>query len=284
MASKAIQDRGARGLEISRGAAFLGGLDLTRSINAFEDFIADHLAEDSTVAVNQAGTAITAAVISAAAGAPKAGHGGWIQGATDDVDANIVDEVALGAKPWLQANALSAVRGGLLVAECGLVVPSALTARRYFFGLSDDETEGTGDNPIVITSGTTITATADDAVGFIMSSGATDNDAYYSGAVKATVVGTALNLSTASEGSAVGPAVVDDYTKLRVEVDVLGNTWFYGIVSADGQREVVPAFADFQAAAITITVPLLPVFSASTTAATSVEWELDYLFGGVREG
>src|SRR3990172_1684609 len=259
--SQGIKDRGVRGLEVGKKLALVGGFDPTRTIYAFEDFIADHLAEDSTVAVNQAGTAITAAAITATAGAPKAGHGGWIQGATDDVDANIVDEVALGAKPWLDLSALR--QGQLAVAEFGFVVPVALTARRYFFGLSDDETEGTADNPIHIASGTTITAQANDAAGFIMSSQATDVDGWYTGAVLATVVGTAKNVSTSSEGSAVGPAVVDDYSKLRVEADVSGNVWFYGIVHAPGQREIVPAFCDVQEAAITAAVLYLPVFSAS---------------------
>jgi hypothetical protein len=274
-------DRGQRGIEFSKRASFTGGIDPTRSIQLFEDFIGvgATLADNPNVLVSQAGTPITVAVVSAAAGAPTAGHGGWIGGATDDVDANIVDEVALGKKPWLVPAALGS--GQLAVAEIAFVVPSALTARRYFVGLTDDETEGTGDNPIVITSGTTITATADDAVGFIMSSQATDADGYYTGAVKATVVGTAKNVSTASEGSAVGPAVVDDYTKLRVEVDANGGTWFYGIVSGTGQRSVIPAFCDFQDAAVTAASPLLPMFSASTTAATSVEWEIDYMFGGV---
>ena len=163
-----FSDRKHRGLWLSdRRLVPAGGLDLSQTLFKMEDFIADHIAEDATVAVNQAGTAITAAAISATAGAPKAGHGGWIAGATDDVDANIVDEVALGVKPWLQADAIRS--NERLFCEFGFVVPTALTARRYFFGFSDDETEGTGDNPIVITSGTTITATADDAVGFIMS-------------------------------------------------------------------------------------------------------------------
>lgn len=276
----AFRDRNHRGLELAdRRLVLAGGFDPTRSPYAFEDFIGDHLAEDSTVAVNQAGTAVTAAAINAAAGAPEAGHFGWIAGATDDVDANIVDEVALGAKPWLNFSALNSRQ--LAVCEFGFVIPSALTARRYFFGWSDDETEGTGDNPITIATGTTISATADDAVGFIMASTATDADGYYTGAVKATSVGTALNVTTASEGSTVGPAVVDDYTKLRVEADSSGNCWFYGIVSAAGQREIVPLFCDFQAAAVTADILYLPVFSASTTAATSVEWELDYIYGGV---
>src|SRR3990167_5926949 len=70
------------------------------SLVAFEDFIGDHIAEDSTVTVNQSGTALTAAALSATAGPAPVGHGGWIGGKTDDVDGEI-DEVALGGGLWL---------------------------------------------------------------------------------------------------------------------------------------------------------------------------------------
>jgi len=280
MGNDAIKDRGVRGLQVPRKLSLLGGLDPTRSIYQFEDFIGDHIAEDSAIVVNQSGTALTAAAISEAAGFPIEGHGGWITGKTDDVDAEI-DEVALGAKPWLNPSALKA--GQLVVCEIAFVVPTALTARQYFVGLSDDETEGTATNGALnIASGITISAVAADAAGFIMSSLATDNDAWYSAAAKATVVGTALNLATSSEGPVnIGPAVVDDYTKLRVEVDVLGNCWFYGIVSATGQREVEPTFGDFQAAAITADIVYLPLFTAAPTTTTGVEWDIDYMYGGV---
>jgi hypothetical protein len=276
-----IKDRGRRGLEFPKPTILLGGVDPTRSIYAFEDFIGDHIAEDSTIVVSQSGIPTTAAALNAGAGFPVEGHGGWIAGSVDNVDDEI-DEVALGAKPWLNPAALNARQ--LVVAEIALVVPSALTARGYFAGLGDAETGGADDDGMLsISTGTTLVSGATgDAAGFVMSSLATDNDAWYSGAVKATVVGTALNLATASEGPVnIGPAVVDDYTKLRVEVDVLGNVWFYGIVSAAGQREVVPTFGDFQAAAITADIPYLPIFQARSTTTTAVEWELDYLFGAV---
>lgn len=267
-----ILDRGVKGLYVPRKLVVAGGFDPTKSIYAFEDFIADHIAEDSTVQVNQSGTPLTAAVISAAAGGPTAGHGGWIQGKTDDVDAEI-DEVALGAKPWLVPAALAA--GQVAVGEIGFVVPTALTARQYFFGLTDDETEGTGTNGSLNIDGTTnVVAVAADAAGFIMSSLATDADGYY----LANVIATTAIADGVNSGLT---AVVDDYTKLRVEVDVSGNAFFYGIVSGAGQREVTPVYVGVLPAAVTAASPLIPLFSAAPTTTTGVEWEIDYLYGGV---
>lgn len=274
-----IQDRGTH-LQVGKRLAAYAGWEPQRSIYAFEDFIADHLAEDSTVVVNQSGTPTTAAAISATAGGPTAGHGGWIAGSVDNVDDEI-DEVALGAKPWLVPAALGT--GQLIVAEFGFVVPTALTARGYFVGLGDAETGGADDDGMLsISTGITLVSGATgDAAGFVMSSLATDADGYYAGAVKATAVGTAVNVSTASATSAIGPAVVDDYTKLRVEVDVNGSVWYYGIVSAAGKREITPYFGNRQNAAVTASAVLMPIFQARSTTTTAVEWEIDYIYGGV---
>lgn len=248
-----------------------GFLDPTRTVWAFEDFIGDHIAEDSTITVNQSGTPLTAAAISATAGAPTAGHGGWIAGKTDDVDAEI-DEVALGAKPWMS---VARVGNGMMVAEVGFVIPTALTARQYFFGLTDDETEGTTTNgPLNIQTGTTLTSVATDAAGFIYSSLATDNDGWYTASVNADTDGVVTNSGLTG--------VVDDYTKLRVEIDSSGTAFFYGIVSADGGREITPTNVTGAVNTVATTALLLPYFSAAPTTTTGVEWEIDYLFGAVR--
>ena len=273
-------NRKQRGLYHSRRVNFAGGVDPTRSLYLFEDFITDHIAEDSNVVVNQSGTPTTAAAISAAFGGPTAGHGGWIGGSVDNVD-NEIDEVALGAKPWLVPAALTG--GNLIVAEIAFVIPTALTARMYFAGLGDAETGGADDDGMlsIVTGTTLVSGATGDAAGFVYSSLATDADGYYTGAVKATSVGTALNVSTSSEGATVGPGVVDDYTKLRVEVDVNGSCYFYGIVSGAGARETDAAFCDFQNAAITAASVFEPIFSAASTTTTAVEWEIDYMYGGV---
>jgi hypothetical protein len=112
-----------------------------------------------------------AAAINASAGPTPVGHLGWVAGKTDDVDAEI-DEVALGKLPWLSVAGVPT--GGRIFGEIGFVIPTALTARQYFFGLTDDETEGTGTNgSLNITGTTTVVDVATDAAGFIFSSLAT---------------------------------------------------------------------------------------------------------------
>lgn len=243
------------------------------AVVAFEDFIADHIAEDSTVTVNQSGTALTAAAISATAGPAPVGHGGWIAGRTDDVDAEI-DEVALGAKPFLNPSRSDAQ---MTVCEFGFVIPTALTARQYFIGFSDDETEGTATNGALnIATDTTITAVADNAAGFIFSSLATDANGFYMGAVKATTVGTAV-LSTPTD---LATAVVDQYTKLRVEVDSDGDVYFFGVSTAvTANRRAKVEYLGSQAAAVTANILYVPLFTAAPTTTTGVEWEIDYIFG-----
>jgi len=265
-----ILDRGSRGLHVPRPLKVVSGgwFEPQGGIYSFEDFIADHLAEDSTVTLNQSGTPITAGAINAAAGAPTAGHGGWIAGATDDVDAEI-DELALGAKPWLVPEA---VGDGMIVAEIGFVIPTALTARQYGFYLTDDETEGTATNgSLNIQTGTTVVDVATDAAGFIFSSLATDADGWYTANTKN---------GTQAVGTSVLTGVVDDYTKLRIEIDASGNAAFFGIVSGAGGREVAVSFLEGKAAAVTASVALVPLFIAAPTTTTSVEWEVDYIFGG----
>lgn len=253
-----------------------------------EDFIAPqaatYLTEGAHVNIAQSGTPTAAAALSASAGAPVAGHGGWIAGSVQNVDGEI-DEVALGDVGWLVPSALPT--GGVIIAEIGLVVPTALTARMYFAGFGSTATGGADDDgELSIVTGITLVsgATNGDAAGFVMSSLATDVDAWYCGAVKATSVGTAYNATVGTYGAAQGPAIVDDYTKLRVEVDSDGDVYYYMIVSPDGGREVVPGFVQMQNAAITAAEAYLPKFSAASTTTTAVEWELDYIFGAGSAG
>lgn len=276
------RDRGVRGIfrtrpTVLRDSAWIdpaGG-----PVMSFEDFIADHIAEDSTVTVNQSGTPLTAAALSATAGPAPVGHGGWLAGKTDDVD-NEIDEVALGGAAWLNPTAQT---GGMIVCEIGFVIPTALTARGYFFGFGDATTGGADDDGMLaITSGTTLVSGATgDAAGFVYSSEATDANAFYMGAVKATAVGTAVLPSTYSSGDAdLQTMVVDDYTKLRVEIDSSGNVYFYGRTDKNSEnRRIEPRFQGSQAAAVTANVLYVPIFSARSTTTTGVEWEIDYIFG-----
>jgi len=286
-----ILDRGKRGLRVERQPLVLGPgsyLDpCAAGPHLFEDFIGPigaTLADSSRISVAQSGTATTTAALSGTAGAPVAGHGGWIAGSVDNVD-NEIDEIALGDAPWLVPAALPA--GGLIVAEIGFVVPVALTARMYFAGLSDAATGGADDDgPISIVTGTTtVSGVTADGVGFLMSSLATDADAWYAVASKATTAGTAFN-TTSGTGASAGPAVVDKYTKLRVEVDVDGDCYFYVVVDggSNGRDQITPVYQQAQAAAVTAATALLPIFTAASTTTTAVEWEIDYIFGAATHG
>lgn len=246
------------------------------SVTLFEDFLVDVLADSPLVTVTQSGTPLTAAVIDNTAGAPTAGHGGWVGGKTDDVDAEI-DEVAFGGlgtgagtPPFVPARA----GNGVLVAEFGFVIPTALTARQYFVGWGDDPTEGTGTNGQINISGTYTTVTpATDAAGFVFSSLATNPTIWKHASVNTNVDGT-VNATTESTAG-----IVDCYTVVRVEIDVLGNAYFYQSVapaSTFSRQEPVPVGS--RALAVAPAALLLPRFDAAPTTTTGVEWEIDYCF------
>jgi hypothetical protein len=111
---------------------------------------------------------------------------------------------------------------------------------------------------------------ATNAVGFIMSSLATDADGYY---MANTNAGTQALI-----GNSGITAVVDDYTILRVEVDASGNAFLYGAISAAS----IPTELSYLGAAgsaVATTAVLIPMFSAAATTTTAVTWEIDYMFG-----
>ena len=285
MAGSGVSDRGRNGLrytdkkQVFKGASWV---EPQGSISLFEDFLgpATAAASDIVMAGNahifQSGTALTDAVIAPTAGPAPIGFGGWIQGKTDDVDGEI-DSVALGQFPWMRPDQ---VGNGMMVAEVGCVIPPALTARGYLFGFTDVVHEGTGDGALSIVTGITLVAgnSSADGAGFVYSSLATDVDGFYMGAVKATVVGTAVLTSAGSLES----VAVDNYIKLRVEVDTDGDVYFYGAEDlGTANRRIEPVFQGSQAAAITATTLQFPMFSAHSTTTTGVEWEVDYIFGAI---
>jgi hypothetical protein len=234
----------------------------------FDDFLIDVLADDPYVTVTQSGTAITAAAVSATAGDPVAGHGGWIAGATDDVDAEI-DEVSVGGlgtgagTPWLRADQVGT---GVLVCEWGITIPTALTARQYFAGLSDDPVEGTATNgPLNIQSTTTIVDVAADAAGWIFSSLASTPTVWKFGATDSGTQDTATDGLTGS---------ADTWRGMRVEVDVNGDCYF----STRATRGGTLTFWGKSANGLSPDVLLVPVFTAAPTTTTAVSWEIDYCF------
>jgi hypothetical protein len=250
---------------------FLGGswTEPYGSISIFEDFLVDALADTPYVTVTSSGTATAAAAISATAGDPVPGHGGWLAGATDDVDAEI-DEIAVGGLA-ATASVFRADRAGtgLLVCEWAFTVPTALTTRQYFVGVSDDPTEGTGTNgPMNITGTTTIVSPASDAAGFILSSLATA-PTVWKGASVDTDVDSAL---------LTGPtAVADTFTRLRVEIDSDGNCYLYGDVGNGYTDGRALPFVGTTSVGTSPDVLLVPIFTAAPTTTTAVPWELDWV-------
>lgn len=236
----------------------------------FEDFIMDVLADDPLVTVTQSGTPTTAAAVSAAAGDPVPGYGGWVAGATDDVDAEI-DEISVGGlgtgagTPWLQANQ---VGSGVIVCEWATTIPTALTARQYVAGLSDDPVEGTGTNGFLnIATTTTITDVANDAAGWIFSSLATSPTIWKFGATDSGTQDTA-NATNGPTG------VADTWIGLRVEVDVNGDCYF----SSRAKRGGTLTFYGKSANGLSPDVLLVPKFDIAPTTTTAVPWEVDYCF------
>ena len=247
------------------------------SVTLWEDFLVDVLADSPLVSVIQSGTPLTAGVITTSGGGTiSAGQGGWVAGKTDDVD-NEIDELIFGGLSTATAGAIfrpERAGNGLMVTELGMVIPTALTARQYFFGWTDDPTEGTATNgPLNIQTGYTLVDVADDAAGWIYSSLATAPTVWKYGSTLATAQST---VSAQTEG---GTAVVDAYTVLRVEIDSAGNAYFF--MSTSGSTSIGrsdPVMVGAQALAVTASVPLLPVFTAAATTTTGVEWEVDYCF------
>lgn len=229
-----------------------------------EDFLGDTLDANKWL-LTQSGTPTAAGAMSATAGDPKAGIGGWFAGATDDVDAE-ADELAFDTTATTGAFRADAITqsGGLLICEWGLTVPTALTTRQYFAGLTDDATEGSGAIAIIVTT-TTVTDTATDAAGWVFGSAATDNTHWL-----------AVSTDSNSESTiTAGPtAAFDTWVGLRTEVDVLGDCHM-------AARSVRGGKATYYGTTSTGTSPdvqLIPYFAASPTTTTAVPWELDYMF------
>jgi hypothetical protein len=264
-----LNDRGIRGLELDNQRLVMKGaswVEPQSSIVCFEDFTGDAINTFQTI-VTQSGTP-TAGAISATAGDPVAGVGGWLAGATDDVDAEI-DEIAFFA-PAATAGTFRADRAGqgMLVVEFGFTVPTALTARQYFTGFSDDPTEGTATNGALnIQTAYTLVDVADDAAGWVFSSLATAPTVWK---WASTLAGTGSTVSASTEGVT---QVADTAIKNRVELDSLGNAFFYQALSSGDM-----AYKGANALAVTPTVKLIPLFTAAPTTTTAVPWEIDYCF------
>ena len=273
--SGTVLDRGSTVQYVDKPLVFKDAswIDPEGSVSLFEDFLSAHgTLATGNCTITQGGTPATAAALNATAGPAPVGQGGWVAGSVQAADDEI-DEVALGGVTWINPTRAG---NGMAVCEFGFVVPVALTARRYFAGFGTATTAAGADGTLSIVTGITLVdgSGTGDGAGFVYSSTATDVDGWYIGAVKATVVGTAVNSGLT--------AIVDNYQKLRVEIDSDGNVFFFGGVddaSTPVNRAVPVGFVGSAAAAVTANELYIPIFSAASTTTTAVEWEVDYIFG-----
>ncbi len=243
----------------------------------WEDFLVDVLADTPLCSLVQTTTPTTAGVVTVSGGGTASvGAGGWVGGSTEAVD-NSLDELSFGGLGTAAAGAVfrpECAGNGMMVMEIGFVIPVALTARQYYVGWADDPTDaGTTNGPLNIQTGYTVVDVNTDAAGFIFSSLATAPTIWK---YAATLSGAQSTASASTEGAT---AIVDAYTVCRVEVDVLGNAFFYQSVSpGTGIGRQAPVGVGSLALATTPTIPLLPMFTAGGTTTTAVEGDVDYCF------
>jgi hypothetical protein len=270
-------DKGTKGFQHQDKTLVMNGASWVEpqgAIVCFEDFMIDVLADSPFVSFTHTGTPSVAAATSLTGGGTvSAGMGGWVAGATEAADNSSV-ELVVGA---LESAATGTFRpervgNGVMVFECGFVIPTALTARQNFVGWTDDATDAYA-GALMLDSAYVNTATASDAAGWIFSSKATAPTVWKYGSVLATA---ASAVSAETEGIT---AVVDAYTVCRVEIDVLGNAYFFQ--SSSGSTAIgrqAPTMRGANALAVTPTVGLVPMYSAQATTTTAVQWEVDYVF------
>ena len=148
---------------------------------------------------------------------------------------------------------------GSLIFVARVMNLTAITNRALFLGFTDTVAQ---ENPIEV-SGTTITSSASDAVGFMFDTAAT-TDVWYVQGVKADT-DTPLTAASVNGGNVVPTA--GTYQEFRIEVSTDGDATFY----IDGEM------CGFVANCVTPTVLLTPIVlvEARTTAAQTVY--VDYL-------
>lgn len=261
-----ITDRGIRGLTHQDKPIKMSGaswLEQTGAAVLYDDFVGDTLNTNLWLATEVA-TGVPWA-ISATAGDPVAGHGGWASAQTDNVDA-ASEELAAGASATAGQWLASRAGQGMLVFQCRLTIPTAITARIINAGFTDDPTEGIA--LAMSLSGTTWTTTATDAALWVLSSTATDNDNFVGQTVDTNVDGTHIASDVA--------AAADTATVLRVELDSVGGAYFY---QSDGAT-AAPKFQGYVSVGASEDVLLCPYVALASTTTTAADIELDYVTVG----
>jgi len=213
-------------------------------VKLFDDFLGDVIADQYSTGAETGGsggsTAITAAV------------NGVLRITTDDQTDG--DRIALTTQLNWQAS-----DGGMIM-EARLKCVTAITYRTIFVGFTDVLAASTTVEMPIEMSGSTLTSTADDAVGFMYDTAST-NDTWYGVGVKATADATPVD-------STIAP-VAGTYQTLRVAVSADGDAEFF----IDGK--LVGSVAN----AITASVDCTPIIALEAQgAAAAVIVDVDYLY------
>lgn len=148
---------------------------------------------------------------------------------------------------------------GELIGEARVKSVTAITARAYFIGFTDVVPSGTLENPIEM-SGTTLTTTASDAVGFMYDTDAT-NDNWYGVGVKADADAVAVN-------TGVAPAAAGTFQTLRVVVNSAGKAEFW----IDGNYEGSAINA------VTAATDLCFIVLVETRSNAAISIDTDYIY------
>lgn len=159
---------------------------------------------------------------------------------------------------WTHGLNWQANDGGPLQFETRIKSVTAITARAYFVGFTDTLAATTLENPIE-QSGTTITSTATNAVGFMYDTAST-NDTWHLVAVNADTDSAAVNTGLA-------PAAAGTWQTLNVQVDTDGDAVF----TIDGVE--VGRIANSVAVATSLT----PIVHIETRSAAAVSVDVDYV-------
>lgn len=213
-------------------------------VQLFDDFLGDSLDARWSGAAGSDAQAV-APTISAA-------NGGVMRMTTGDT--TTVSESAVSLTHGLN---YKAGNGGLYL-KARIKPVTSVADVAYFVGFTDTLATSTLEIPITL-SGTTLTTTATDAVGFVFDTAAT-NDYWHCQGVKA-------DTDTALINTSVGPSA-DTYQDLEIVVDSSGTATFY----INGAQ--VASVAN----AVTTTVSLTPVITAMARTTTSKSLDADYIF------
>jgi len=153
---------------------------------------------------------------------------------------------------------------GSCVMEARVTQQTAVTARAFFIGWTNDST--TDQTPISLAT-TVFTGTAENAVGFVFNTAASDGSSIY-------CVGSKESVCTAGVDTDVAVAAITVWQTFRVEVSTDGDAVF----SINGKEEARIENA------ITADTDITPTVCATATAATAVVMDVDYIYAeGSRE-